>query len=435
MNRKLLIVSYYWFPFSGTGVYRISKFVKYLRRRGWEPIILTAKESTGSLIESDIDPIYGTIPVYRTPIFEPADLFLSQSEDGGKGAVNPSVFYARNKNLLQRLAVWARLNVLIPDAKVSWRFLGVSTGKKVIREENPALILSTSPPPTAHLLAGKLARWSSLPWIADFRDPWTNIYYYDDVQLNPVARIINRFLEQSVLEQADAITVVNNGFFPDHDTNSKSRYIPNGYDPDDYPDSVPDRSSEQFTICYAGTLKENQYPSNLLEALRQLSEEDAGIAESLCFDFYGSVDPSFIEEMQQPEIRSESNFHGLIPHKQVIRKMAGADMQLLLIGKKPGSKTVLSTKVFEYMMTGKPILGIGPIDGSAAALIRKTGTGSFFSHRDAEGVKKYIRNAYTSWQNGRSIIESDREEIDRYHFENLTEQLEDVITDILKTSN
>lgn len=426
-NKKILIVTYYWFPFTGTGVYRISKFVKYLKLSGWEPIILTAKKSTGNLVESEVEEIYRQIPVYRTLIFEPTEFIQSKNTDGSKHAISPSVFYQSKKNWKQRLAIWTRLNVLIPDAKISWRFFAISKGKEVIRREKPALILSTSPPPTAHLVAKKLARWSKLPWIADFRDPWTNIYYYDDVRMNPGAEKINRKLERSVLGEANHITMVNDGFFPEYDLAHKATKIPNGFDRDDFPGVPPSSVNKKFTICYIGSLKMNQYPDNFIAALKRLSENEPEIARQIALRFFGHIDSRFRQELEQQDILCEATFPGLVSHKEAIYEMARADMQLLLIGKNPRSKPVLSTKVFEYMMSGRPILGIGPLDGSAAKVIEETKTGFFFDHSDVNGVKKCITEAYYAWSKNGNLISPDTENIEKYNFKNLVLQLDRVL--------
>ena len=431
INKKILIITYYWFPFTGTGVYRISKFVKYLKRRGWEPVILTAEKSTGNLVQEEPEPIYRDIPVYRTPIFEPAGMVQSTSGKGDKNAVNPSVFYRENKTWLQKLSVWARTNILIPDAKISWRFLSIPKGKEVIRREEPALILSTSPPPTAHLVARKLSAWSGLPWVADFRDPWTNIYYYDDVNMNRAARWLNRRLERSVLESADRITLVNDGFFPERDLQEKSTVIENGFDNEDF-DNLPvvTEGNDKFTICYTGSLKMNQYPENFIEALRLLSKEDPDVARRIRLEFYGHIEPRFREELQKPDIHCESRFPGLVTHREAIRKLVEADLLFILIGKSSKSKLAFSTKLFEYMRARKPVLGIGHPDGAAARLVNQTGIGSFFSHSDPDGVKDYIKTVFSCWEEDKVPIEPDDEAISRYDFEHLTGRLEKIISEL-----
>lgn len=431
INKKILLISYYWFPFTGTGVYRISKFAKYLKLLGWEPVILTAEKSTGNLIESQIEEVFGEIPVYRTPIWEPTELIQKSSKSKTQHAVNPSIFYQEGKNWKQQLAVWTRLNILIPDAKISWRWSSISTGKKVIQKEQPALIFSTAPPPTTHLVAKKLAHWSGLPWVSDFRDPWTNIYYYDDVQMNPIAAKVNRMLEQSVLKQANHLTLVNNGFFPEHNLKHKATKIPNGFDRDDFPDTPSTSRNEKFTICYTGSLKMNQFPNNLLDALKALSRDHPEIARSIIFKFYGNIDARFQEEIKQASIVCDTAFPGLVPHKKAIKEMAQADMQLLVIGKSPRSKLVLSTKIFEYMMTRKPILGIGPLDGAAAKVVKKTKTGHFYAHSDSLGVKQCIVNAYQASLENKNFIEPETSEIEKYNFKNLARQLDEILCSML----
>jgi len=375
------------------------------------------------------DPILNKCTVYRANIIEPTGLVSSGKTNSTKTS-NPSIFYQKNKTWKSKLAVWARLNLMIPDAKFTWKWFAVPLGKKIIKKENPDLILSTSPPPTTNLIAKKLAEWSRLPWIADFRDPWTNIYYYDDNPQSKWARSRNKNLEAETLQKADKITLVNNGFFPEHekDIAEKSIVIPNGFDPDHIiKTEAVSSSNNKFTIRYFGSLKANQQPSAFIKALKHISEDHPEKAKNIAFEFYGSIDPEIKKETEEASELIETSFHGFIPHDEMMEKVSHSNLLLLTIGRTKNSKFALSTKVFEYMISGNPVLGIGPTDGAAAELVSNTNIGSFFDHEDEKGVSHFLLKVYDAAQQNEDLFSRNKEAIDTYNFKYLTQKLEQIM--------
>lgn len=427
-GKKVLIVSYYWYPFAGVGTYRISRFVKYLMKSGWEVVILTTKQASSGMQDEPDDPILSQCKVYRSNIIEPTGLISSGNKDASKTS-NPSIFYQKDKNWKSKLAVWARLNLMVPDAKFTWKWFAVPLGKKIIKEEKPDLILSTSPPPTVNLIAKNLADWSDLPWLADFRDPWTNIYYYDSIPQGNWAKKRNKKLEASALQAADRITLVNEGFFPEHETliSKKAQVIPNGFDPDHIIKHKVETDNKLFTIRYFGSLKLNQYPNVFIKALRNIVEQYPEKAHRIAFEFYGNIDPKIKEDFESISGNLTIRFFSYIPHNDMMKLVNSSDLLLLVIGKTKNSKLVLSTKVFEYMTSGNPVLGIGPLDGDAAKLVSKAEIGDFFSHDDHDGVKHFILKLFTAKEKEESLFHPNENVINEYDFSYLTSQLEKIM--------
>ncbi|MBR9916668.1 glycosyltransferase family 4 protein [bacterium] len=426
-RKKILIISYYWYPFAGVGAYRVSRFIKYLLRNNWEVVILTTKKSASGITQQADHPIFGKCKVYRSNIIEPVGL-LSSGDKNKEKTSNPSIFYRKNTNWKSKLAVWARLNLMVPDAKFTWKWFAVPLGKKIIKKENPDIILSTSPPPTTNLIAKKLAGWSKLPWVADFRDPWTNIYYYDDNPQSKRAKKKNQKLEAAVLGKADHITVVNNGFFPENNIDGKVTRITNGFDPDDIVENTEQIvTNSKFTIRYFGSMKINQKPDSLISALKNIEDLNPKIAGNLAFEFYGSIDPDIQAELKKSSSKIEFSFTDYISHKEMMRLTLQSDLLLLTIGKSRNSKFALSTKVFEYMISGKPVLGIGPVDGAASELVQKTNIGEFFEHTDSAGVFKFILKVFEASKKEQTLFERDQDEVDKYSFKNLSSQLIEIL--------
>lgn len=423
---KVLVVSYYWLPFSGTGTYRISKFVKYLIKEGWEPIILTPEKAASPFKEEETDPIYEKAKVYTTKILEPTHLF-NRKASPSQNVTNASFFLSKDLSLKQKVIRWIRLNLFIPDAKVLWKRFAVQKGKEVIEKEQPDIILSTSPPPTAHLVAKQLAKWSNLKWIADFRDPWTNIFYYEKLPINPLSKWINKSLERKVLEAADKVITVSNDFFPGQEQDSKYIRIENGFDPDDMPAKKADTSrNEKFTIRYIGSLKNNQFFQTFFEVLKDLSKEEE-FRQNLKFETAGYVDPSIQEYINREIPNLEINSQGYIPHTEAIQQMNGADLLILAIGKGKQSKNVISTKIFEYLMVGKPILAFGHIDGTANTILEETEGGKMFQYEDYKGPKKFLLDHYAQWKGNNTSFSPDIEKIQPYNFQHLTQKLIDLL--------
>lgn len=432
-NKKVLIVTYYWYPSAGVGTYRVSRFAKYLSRLGWDVVILTTEKAVAGMEGKPDDPALDNLKVYRSRIIEPTNLLNKKNKDQGSTS-NPGIFYQKDKKLLDRFAVWARLNLMVPDAKFTWKWFAVPLGKKIIELEKPDLIFSTSPPPTTSLIAKKLAEWSNLPWLADFRDPWTNIYYYDDNPQSPWARKRNKRLESSVLDRADKITMVNHGFFSDSKNiiEKKSTKIPNGFDPDHIvTEQAAKEPSDKFSIRYFGSLKANQYPKAFVAALRNIEISHPEIAAQIQVEFFGSIDPIFKKDLANSVKNITCTFTGFIQHDDMMKKVKNTDLLLLAIGRTKNSKFALSTKVFEYMISGNQVLGIGPIDGAAAQLVNETNIGSFFEHDDMEGVTEFILKSYTNSKTNQGSIPPNKSAISSYSFEKLTESLEKIMRSLL----
>lgn len=430
MNKKILIISYYWFPSGGTGVYRVSKFVKYLKRMGWEPVILTTETAEGHFEEKEADPEYRGIKVIRVPSWEPISLFRKFTGGRHGRHINPSVFLDKNRGWKVRLSSWVRLNFFIPDAKVFWKNPAIKAGAQLIREENPVAIFSTSPPPTAHLVAKSLAEKFRLPWLADFRDPWTRIFYYDQMKMNPFSKKYNEKLEASVMESADAVTVVNHGFFP-HITTPKMVKIENGFDPDDRKYLTSNQRNDRFSIRYFGNFKANQFCGNFFDALENLSEIN-GISSNLRFEVHGFIDQTVRERLESNRLNIEWKVLPFIPKQEALRKMSESDLLMMVIGRGRLAKTGLSTKLFDYMLAKKPVLAFGPVDGAAAQVLHSTKTGKMFNFEDVKPVESFILKHYLEWENGGTAYRPDYQEMERYNFEGLTRKLDKELKKIIQ---
>jgi hypothetical protein len=418
--KRVLIITYYWPPFGGTGVYRISKFTKYLSQLGWEPIILTPKKAIVPIIDENLlKEVPDNVKVYYTGIYEPSIQNKDAKTTNGINILN------KRKTLKNKIIRWIRLNIFVPDAKIGWYPYAVSVGKKVIRKEKPDIIFSTSPPPTTSLISKKLAKWSKIPWVADFRDPWTKIYYFDNIKRTLIADKINCLFERITHKEASAITVVNDGFFPHlEEFHAKTIKIINGFDRDDIASLKPiKKKNEKFTVCYFGGYKSNQESDGFYNAIKEIAENTA-IKNKICFNFYGYTE-THIQEKFEP-FRGLIEFHTYIQRKKALQFMKNSDLVLLFIGKQKNNQNIISTKIFEYMMLEKKILAIGPLEGSANQLIEQTQLGKMFAHNDKDGIIDFLLTSYIDWSNDIKNNPINKEAIDNYDFKELTKKLASV---------
>ncbi|MDR9442929.1 MAG: glycosyltransferase [Schleiferiaceae bacterium] len=422
-QRHLLLLSYYWHPDSGTGVNRIAKMAHYLHVLGWHITVLTA---TSEPLPEDHQAGW---QVVRVPGFKLSQLWGGRKSPAPKEAgFSPSLFYKRDKSLKEKLLIWARLNLLVPDAKIGWYPSAVKKGKELLQNQHFDAILSTSPPPTVALVARRLARFSGRPWTADFRDPWTQIYYYETFPPGALAGWLNRQLESKVVRSAHNLVVVNRGFFPQPEAAARQTVIPNGYDPRDFAGSTfgrrPNENPEALEMKYIGTLKMNQLAPGFLRALERLYRERAHLKRQPRFEFVGAVDEQYRALLETAAPGFSMGFPGRVSHAEAIAKMQAADMLLLFIGRAARSKSVYSTKLFEYLRTGRPILAMAHEDGAAAEVIQDCEAGFCAGHEAEEATYGYLK----ALLNGAEIpAGAAPEKIKKYSFETLAAELNKVL--------
>jgi glycosyltransferase involved in cell wall biosynthesis len=436
--KKVLIITYYWPPAGGPGVRRIVKFVKYLPLFGWEPIILTVKNGEfPTRDESLAAEIPSNIKVIKTASLEPGSLykwFTGQKQDA---PIPVAAVAESGGNWKKRLSRWVRLHLFIPDAKIGWIPFALSAGKKCIKQEKPALILSSLPPPSVHLIAQKLSKWSGIKWVADFRDPWTDIYHYDSVKLSGWAARFNLSLEKRVLEKADSVITVSNGlarlFEKKVGLGGNLSIISNGYDESEMPKLKHDSAaSSKFTMIYTGKLNFQQNPENLWQVLNKMINENKDFADNFQLSFFGQPDQLVIRSIQKSGIENCCHFNPVIPYSELLPKIAEAKLSLLLIPNTKNNLGIVTGKIFDYLGTGIRIFGIGPKNGDAAKILEECASGSMVEYDDAAAIEQELKRLFTFWQNGRSLTsEAKPDKIIQYSRRKGAERLAQVMDGLL----
>lgn len=431
--KKVLIITYYWPPAGGPGVQRVLKFAKYLPEFGWQPIILTVEKGEYPAIDETLsEEIPDRCKVYKTNSIEPTFLYKKFTGMKPDERIPVAVLAERNQNWKKRIANWIRLNLFVPDAKIGWIPFAVKAGKRIIEREKPDIIFSSSPPPTVHLIAMKLAKRSGIKWVADFRDPWTRIYHYNRSKKSKCSLLLDEKFEQQVVKSADSLVTVSNAIanLLKHSSQNKFTIIPNGYDEADFLGLNTHQRFDKFTLAYAGKMNNQQNPSGLWTALQQLIASSDDFANNFQMLFMGNIESGVIEEIKKHKIGDYSRFVGYIEHNQVIENILKSDVLLLLIPNTQDNEGIVTGKIFEYLATGNFILGIGPENGEAARILEKTKAGKMFDFSEFDGIKKEIEKQYEDWKNGVKP-EVNKHEIEKYSRRELTYKLVEIFNSLI----
>ncbi len=393
--KKVLIVTYYWPPSGGAGVQRWLKFAKYLPEFGWQPVILTVDPQYASYPQRDESLAKEIGPdclVYTTKSFELYNLYKFIS---GKKEVPYGGFANESKEgFLQKVSKFLRGNFLLPDPRKGWNKYALEKAEELIREYDIKTVVTTSPPHSTQLIGLKLKKRHNIKWIADLRDPWTDIYYYHQFKHTALARQIDRNYERQVIEQADVIVSVSEDvkrIFAEKSRMpiaEKTMVVPNGYDEEDF--KLKDLPAEsRKIITYTGTISEAYDVDKLLEALVRLDER---LKEQLLIRFVGKI-PQAIEQRFR-DTGLEIELMGYVDHQKSIEYLLRSDLLLLVLPKVNNNKGILTGKFFEYLASQKPILAIGPVDGDLARIILDTNCGRIFDYSDTAGMIRYIQNIF-----------------------------------------
>jgi Glycosyltransferase Family 4 len=431
--RKVLVVTYHWPPAGGPGVQRVLKFVKYLPQLNWQPVILTVKNGEYPAIDYTLEKdIPKNTPVYRTSSFNPAVLYKRFVGLKSDQQIPTAVLAEKQSNWKKKLAAWLRLNLFVPDAKRGWQNSAVKEGLKIIKKEQPDLIFSSSPPPTTHLIARQLAQKSKLRWVADFRDPWTNIHYYENQPRLEIVKRYDRFLEQNVLESAHNIICISQ-LDIDHDfgekvAKEKCINIPNGYDEEDFNDlPVVKNDFKGFILMHLGAIGKERIPVNVIKSIQKLNHE--GLISPLNFRFtcIGNIERGLTELIREMQVDSFFQHIMYLPHKEAIAHSMTASAMLLLITQSQKNKRILPGKTFEYIRTAKPILALGPEDGEVARILKAGNFGKIINYDDFNSVYNYLKQLITT-----PINEGmDKSEIAKYERKALTEDLSTIFNQLV----
>lgn len=401
-KQKILIVTYYWPPSGGSGVQRWLKFVKYLPDFGWKPYVCTPDNP--ALVQRDESLLQDVNPeaeIIRLPIWEPYNLFFKISGAGKDSVIKPSeLSLQKKKTLFQKMASWIRGNFFIPDPKIFWVKPAVKFLHQYLKEHDIHNIITTGPPHSVHLIGLRLKKKNpSLNWIADFRDPWSEWSFLDSFNMTSIVKARHRRLERNVITTADHVLTITPYYVGRFGKLSRRsvELIPNGYDEDDFK-NIEYKIPRQFTIRHVGIVYDMANPQPLIKALEILLNKIPALSTELAVEFVGEVNATFRQAFENSKAGEAVRFHQPVPHKELMALYGETSVLLLNIDGYRHAEGLLPGKLFEYIATGLPVLGIGPVEGNAATLLKSSGAGVMFGKDQAEDIAAFIHDAYQRWK-------------------------------------
>tara|TARA_B100001250_G_scaffold59724_1_gene46538 strand:+ start:5536 stop:6807 length:1272 start_codon:yes stop_codon:yes gene_type:complete len=415
--KKVLIITYYWPPAGGSGVQRWLKFTKYLPKNNWMPIIYTPEDPYFEVKDTDLlDDVPSEVRVLKKSIWEPYTL---KSRLFGKSDKSQSVgVISRKRSFKNYMINWIRGNFFIPDPKVYWVNPSVKFLKDKIRLENIKHIVTTGPPHSMHLIGLSLKQAiPNLKWIADFRDPWSELDILDEFHLLPFVRNRHRMLEKKVLQNADIALTVSERWAEDlRRLGAKNvQIIYNGYDSDDF--KLEPKENDKFIIGHYGLLNHLRNPKFLWKTLDDMCNQDKNFNNRLEIHLSGNIDQQVINEIRSyPTLQGKLKLLGYLSHAEVVKQYNQVDILLLLLFNSESGVGNYPGKIFEYFAASKPIIAFGPEDSDTQNLMNKLNTGVYFTYKD-QNIREEILNLYC-YQAGVEI-----KDVDRFSREKLTADL------------
>ena len=430
--KKVLIITYYWPPMGGGGVQRWLKTTKYLREFDWEPIIFTTENAEVSIHdESLLEDIPDGIEIIKVPIWEPFRLYRSLTGQKGE-KINPGFLQKKKGNsFLQNISIWIRGNFFIPDAKKFWYRPSVKELSSYLLKNKVDAIVSTGPPHTTHLIAQKIANRFNIPWLADFRDPWTNIDFYDKLKLTMWADKKHRRLERNVLKNASKIITVSKSWANDllNISGINPIVINNGFDSTDFKNAGKLPLDVKFSITHAGSLNKDRNPFILWKVLEELVKVNSDFASKLEIKLIGPIDITVKEALKKHNLMQYTRLIDSLPHKEVIPHLITSQVLLLPLNNVPNIEGIIPGKMYEYLGALRPIICIGDIDGDAAEIIYETQTGSVVGFSDKNKLKKEVLKLYDDYKLG--VLEINSNHYNKYSRKQLAERFAIIFNQML----
>lgn len=389
--KRLLMVAYYFPPIGGSGPIRALKFAKYLPQHGWTPYVLSVRRSQAEPYDATLlQELPAEVSTVRTGHLDPATV------QRGLLLCWRLLWKARMRRLADRLQPYKVMPwFMVPDDKIGWLLPAYRAGRKIIADHQINAIFTTSLPATAHLVGLMLKRSTGLPWVADFRDEWTQnpfLVYPTQLHLR-----LNQYLERRVLQEADSVVATTDSMtaglasLVTHAQKGKFATLMNGYDEEDFvtvrTQSGP--SDERFEIAYVGMLYGPRTARYLIAALSTLIDEGAIDKSKIRLRIVGKV---WTNELDPYRGIDWIDVIGHVPHERALEIMRASHLLVLLVN--PESGSAVPAKLFEYMAARRPVLALAPETAVAAQIIRETGAGIVVPPENTEMIRSALLEFY-----------------------------------------
>jgi glycosyltransferase involved in cell wall biosynthesis len=430
MNLKVLIIAYYWPPAGGPGVQRWLKFVKYLPEFGVKPIVFVPDNPTYPIIDEVLlQEVPSEVQVIRFPIREPYALAGWLSKHKTKSISSGLIPAKRKQSVLDKFLLWVRGNFFIPDARISWVKPSLHFLENYLKENPVDVIITTGPPHSLHLIGLGLKEQLQLPWLVDFRDPWTTIGYHQELKLSKKSQNKHLELEKRVLQSADMILVTSPTTAQEFSaiTSKPIEVITNGFDDTTVGEVQQD---EAFTLAHIGSFLSDRNPRILWKALRELRMESPVFKSKFRLKLVGKVSQDILDTLEEFRLTDTVDILGYLPHKQAVEEQKKSQVLLLVEINKEDTRCILPGKLFEYMASGRPILAFGPEGSDMEPILKTTYTGCFFTYDSEDVVKNHLQELFQAFEAG--ILTTHPIGVLPYHRRTLTKKLAQLLHEMVK---
>jgi glycosyltransferase involved in cell wall biosynthesis len=431
--KQVLVIASGFPPQGGGGVTRVHSFVKYLPELGWKPVVLTLKEKYAfphAIDASLLNEYDSTVEIFRTRSLEPGyskgnSLKSRVTGFGSKRSISSTIF----RKISQILYKW----FLIPDERVLWIPFALPKGKKLVSSKKIDIVFVTTPPHSVSILGYLLKKISGVPFVLDIRDDWVGNRYFASQLWH--RQKLEKYLESKVISAADAIIVVtqeSKNFVETKYPSARERiyFIPNGFDPEDFRSCTETEANrKKCRIVYSGSLTRRRNLHVFFEALAEL-EQQQHISHQLEILFVGTIHEDNMAVIQNLNLQKIVKFVDHVSHKESIQYLFNSDICLLVSTSEEGSKTVIPSKIYEYIGAHKTILALADHDSSTARLIREGNIGIVVPSEEKETIKSSLLNILERFHTGNLMLEPSPDYLNLFDRSCLTGKLTDVFNKI-----
>jgi len=425
MNKKVLIITYYWPPAGGPGVQRWLKFVKYLPDFNIEPIVYIPENPNYPILDSDLaSEVKENTIILKTKISEPykiANFFSKSATNTISSGIIPN---KKKQTIVDKFLLYIRGNFFIPDARIGWVKPSVRYLENYLKTNKIDFIITTGPPHSLHLIGLNLKHKLNCKWIADFRDPWTNIGYHKDLKLTQNSKNKHLLFEKKVLNTADHILVTSETTKKDFSKLTKKpiSVITNGYDVA-YINKKP--LDKKFSIAHIGSFLSERNPRVLWKALTELIKENKDFKTDFELKLIGKVSQEILDAITEFKLNDNLNYLGYLSHNEALIEQRCSQVLLLIEIDSEATVGIIPGKLFEYMASERPILAIGPEGSDFGVIIKQTNSGSYYTYDQKEEIKDQILKHYALYK--QQNLKVNAMGLQYYSRKKLTEKLAKII--------
>lgn len=426
--KKLLIITYYWPPAGGPGVQRWLKFVKYLPDFNVQPIVYIPENPTYPIIDNGLQSeVSEKAIILKKKITEPYGFASFFGKNKTKKISSGIIPNQKKQSFLEKTLLWVRGNIFIPDARFLWVKPSVKYLKKYIEENQIDTIVTSGPPHSLHLIGLQLKKELNVKWFADFRDPWTTIGYHKALKLSSYADKKHKALEKEVLTTADTIIVTSKTTKTEFQaiTSKPIEVITNGYDVEKVTKQPLD---DKFSLAHIGSFLSERNPRILWKALKELTKENPDFRRDFQLKLIGAVSQEVLDTISEFRLNDYVLNLGYVSHQEAVEHQRKSQVLLLIEINSNDTKSIIPGKLFEYMVSERPIIALGPEGSDFAEIITSTNTGVFFLYDELEQLKELLLKYYNLYKENNLKVHAVG--LQQYSRKSLTEQLTKIISNL-----